>query len=130
MRYRVAWLSAGYLWIAVVTYLSLKTGPHHLSGSAFEDKIEHVAAFMAPALWFGQLYGSPRGRRNVGLFFLALGVLLEVIQQQIGHFPEIEWGDVAANSAGVALGWLLLRARMVAFLPRVDRWLERRIERN
>jgi hypothetical protein len=130
MKYRGVWLCAGCLWIAVVTYLSLKTGPHHLSGSAFEDKSEHVAAFMAPALWFGQLYASPRGRRNVGLFLLALGVLLEVVQQQIGDYREIEWGDVVANAAGVALGWLLLRWRMVtSLLPRVDRWLERLIER-
>jgi hypothetical protein len=116
--------------MAAVTYLSLKTGPHHVSGSPYEDKIEHVVAFLAPTLWFGQLYPSPRGRGSVALSFLALGIFLEFVQQQLGGYPEIEWGDVVANAAGVAAGWSLLRTRLVAVLPIVDRWLERRIERN
>ena len=126
MKYRAAWLSLGCLGIALVAYLTLKSGRHHFSDSPAEDKIEHVAAFLVPTLWFGELYDSLRWRGGVTLFVLTLAVLLEVAQRYLGHNPDYDWGDIAANCAGALLGWWLLKERRLRVLSRVEGWLERR----
>jgi VanZ family protein len=126
MRHRAVWLALGCLGIALVAYLTLKSGRHHFSDSAAEDKIEHVAAFLVPTLWFGLLYDSARWSRGVTLCVLTLAVLLEVAQREVGHNPDYDWGDIVANCAGALLGWWLLKSDRLRVRSRVEGWLERR----
>ena len=69
------------------------------------DAASHVALF-AVVTWLGW-----RLLRQVWPFVLmaGLGVVLEVVQWRVGGYARLEWPDVLANEAGVALA-LLLRA--------------------
>lgn len=84
--------------------------PNHPSaGNASTlDASVHIALFAGIGLWFGWFAGR-RARVFVPLF--ALAALLEVAQRALGHFPYVEWGDIIANEAGLALAWLLLWRR-------------------
>ncbi|UGB38284.1 hypothetical protein [Frateuria soli] len=39
----------------------------------------------------------------------ALGLVLEIVQWRVGGYPRIEWPDILANEAGVALATLTTR---------------------
>jgi len=94
--------------IGVLLLSAIYCLPNHPSAgsAALTDAIMHVALFAAIGGWFGWFAGA-RGRVFVPLAVLA--VLLEVGQWWIAGFPGVEWHDVIANEAGVALSLLGLR---------------------
>lgn len=126
-RYRALWIVVGLAGLAAITYVHLRSGPHHLlTFHRNADKIEHVVAFGAAMLWFGQLY-----RRGIegALFCICLmlgGVALEYVQHALGHYDPVEYGDMAADALGAFLGLLLLRTRMANIIASVDRWFAAR----
>lgn len=126
-RHRALWILLGLVGLGSITYVHLTSGPHHLlTFHRDADKIEHVVAFGAAMLWFGQLY-----RRGIegALFCICLilgGVALEYIQHALGHYDPVEYGDMAADALGAGLGLLLLRTRMANIIASLDRWLAQR----
>jgi len=79
--------------------------PGHPSAGHAEllDAVAHAGLFLGVGLWFG-LSGGREAR-----VFSALAVfaaLLEVAQWALGHFALIEWADILANEAGLAIAWL------------------------
>ena len=70
-----------------------------------QDRLAHGSVYALAATLAVLGWGMPRGGMVcVGL--VALGCLIEVLQVALptGHLAE--WGDVAANTCGTALGWL------------------------
>lgn len=96
--------------IALLVLSAVYCLPNHPSaGNASTlDASVHIALFAGIGLWFGWFAGR-RARIFVPLF--ALAALLEIAQSWVGHFPQVEWGDVIANEAGLVLAWLLLWLR-------------------
>ncbi|PJC04037.1 MAG: VanZ family protein, partial [Gallionellales bacterium CG_4_9_14_0_8_um_filter_55_61] len=58
MKYRYFWLSAGWLLISLVLYLSLMPHPPEPLSFKNADKLEHAFSYAMLALWFCQLYRS------------------------------------------------------------------------
>jgi hypothetical protein len=79
------------------------------------DALAHVGVFLGVGLWFG---GS--GARDLRAF----AALLEVAQGQLGRFPHVEWADIAANEAGLAMAWAILGGSR-RWLPRSGMGRER-----
>ena len=55
-------------------------------------------------LWFCVLYRRSRVRAFYALGFVAMGIALEFMQGNLGY-RTFELLDMAANTAGVMLGW-------------------------
>jgi VanZ family protein len=102
--------------VAVVSYLAMTPTPPEDLTTGW-DRLNHVSAFAALALsaWFGY-----RDRRSTLLWLLlallAFGGLIEVVQYFVPG-RSCEWGDLFADSVGIAggsllaLGWLAVSRR-------------------
>jgi VanZ family protein len=122
---RPIWLTIGWLLVALVVYLSLKSGwlpldalgrdamVHELSYD-----ISHVLAYSTLMLWFLQLYPISR-RPWIALGLLVLGATLEGLQ---GLTPDREPSviDMMADTIGVGLGWLLGRTPLSRTLETIE----------
>jgi hypothetical protein len=84
--------------------------PRHpsASDSAMLDALAHVALFTGIGAWFGRFVGR---RARVFIPLIGLAALLEVAQWRIGGYARIEWPDIIANEAGLALAALWLWRR-------------------
>jgi len=76
-------------------------------------------AYAALTFWYGAFikHGYPYAWR--ALAFIALGGVIEIMQSYTGHRSG-EWGDLAADAMGVALGYGLAHSP----LGNVLRWAE------
>lgn len=106
LRYHRTWLTLGGLWIAIVIILSLMPNPPDPLAFEQSDKLSHFLAYGWLMLWFCQLYSGAARRWDLALLFIALGVGLEFLQS-LTPDRAYEILDMAANSGGVLLGWLL-----------------------
>ena len=97
-------LRIGCIGLLVLSALYCLPGHPSVGHAGLLDAVVHVGLFLGVGLWFGL-----SGARSAPVF-LALAVfaaLLEMVQSVVGHFP-IEWPDVAANEAGLAVAWVAL----------------------
>jgi len=79
--------------------------PPDTSGVEFGDKLVHMVGYICLFVWFSQIYNrSNQWRPFVGL--VALGVLIEFAQGYSGY-RAFEVADMAANTSGVLMGWLI-----------------------
>jgi VanZ family protein len=124
LRYGAIWQVMGWLMVAVVVYLSLSPSPPKGPDFPDSDKLMHGLTYLVLTVWFGQLYRSGGGRLGWATAFAAMGAVLEVLQG-LGGVREASLADGAANAAGAACGWLLLRTRLSAGLV----WVEERLLR-
>lgn len=101
---RKVWLPLGWLWVAVVFYLSLM--PHPPEPVSFEgvDKLEHLIAYAGLMLWFCQIFQDQGKRVRLFLALVAMGVGLEILQG-MGGYRYFEYADMLANTLGVVIGW-------------------------
>jgi glycopeptide antibiotics resistance protein len=88
--------------VGVVVWLSLTPAPPKVD---FEqsDKVGHLLAYGVLMFWFAQLY-TRRTRFFYGLGFVAMGIVLEYLQDALGH-RTLDVADMAANTLGVLAGW-------------------------
>ena|SRR5687768_13210887 len=93
--------------VAAIVWLSLTPSPPVVDFKA-SDKVGHLAAYGLLMFWFCSLYLRGQARLLYGVAFVAMGVGLEVLQGMLG-FRTYDVLDMAANSAGVVLGWLSRR---------------------
>jgi VanZ family protein len=100
---RKIWLALGWLWVAVIFYLSLTPHPPEPVHFWSVDKLEHALAYALVMLWFCQLEYL---RVRLVVVFVAMGVGIEFLQGMTGY-RYFEYADMLANSAGVLLGWWL-----------------------
>lgn len=125
LRYRTFWLLIGYALIVLVVYLSLVSDPVELdTGLPYQDKLLHVLAYFSLTFWFMQVYHVRQHALFWVVFFLCLGLFLELMQ---GLEPArySETADMVANVLGVVLALLLSRTRLRFLLVGLERYLGR-----
>ena len=114
---RRLWLALGWLIVAAIVYFSLfkLVVATDIEGG---DKLHHFLAYGGLMAWWAQLYLSRAARLKLALAFIALGGAMELAQ---GLTPDRypEWLDLAANTAGVLLGWLASPPRLPNFYQRL-----------
>lgn len=90
----------------LVFITSLSLWPlEHLPAVSGSDKLHHGIAYAA--LMFPAAFRRPRLWPLLGLFFLCWSGGIELIQPYVNRYGE--WGDMAANAAGLLAGLLLAR---------------------
>lgn len=98
------WLGLGWGLVLVVIYLSLTPNPPAADISQF-DKVGHLSAYASLMAWWSQI---DRHHCRLALMFVLLGLALE-IAQSLTDYRQGDILDMAANTLGVGLGWLLTR---------------------
>ena len=95
-------LRIGCVGLLVLSALYCLPGHPSAGHAAVLDAVAHAGLFLGVGLWFG-LSGARNLRALLALAVFA--ALLEVAQWALGHFSHIEWADIAANEAGLAVAW-------------------------
>ena len=99
---RRAWQAAGFLFIALVAWLSLTPQPVD-AGRLGSVKIGHFVAYGWLMLWFSQLHAAARARIALAAGFALLGVALEYAQSLTGY-RSFAYADMRDNALGVLAG--------------------------
>jgi VanZ family protein len=107
--------------VIAIVYLSLTPAPISIP-AAEGDKYGHIAAYAAVTFWFMQIYDTARPRVIVVLALAALGGGLEIIQSFTGY-RSMEAADMAADVAGIVIGWIAGPPRTVNVLDRIEKVL-------
>jgi VanZ family protein len=112
------WIAGGWFIVAAIVYFSLI----QLAVDADVpngDKLGHLLGYGALMAWWSQLYVSMPARIKLALACITLGAAMELAQ---GLTPDRhpDWLDLAANAAGVLLGWLLAPPRLPSLYERLD----------
>ena len=125
MRYFKLWLAMGWLLILLVCYFSLTPTPPKID-IQFEhlDKLEHILSYLVLMAWFAQLYHTKQSRIYYALFFIVLGITIEVLQG-LGGIRYFEYSDMLANTSGVVMGLLLTLGKRKYLLLSFERRLYR-----
>ena len=109
LRRRALWLAGGWLLVCVVVALSLWPRlPRVDIGFQHLDKVGHALAYASLMAWFGFIY-QKRSHAVVFVLLVALGAILECAQYVLGY-RMFELVDLAANTLGITVGLLLVRA--------------------
>ena len=108
-----------YAFLSVITVMSLIELEFRMPDLkiSFLDKILHTGAYAVLMVTGGLFYLSGKGKKAqknrlliLGLLLIGYGILIEVLQKVL---PVDRWGelwDVLANTVGVLLGTLVLKA--------------------
>jgi VanZ family protein len=116
---RRLWLVLGWSLVLFVIYLSLTPEPVQVSVD-HGDKYGHIFAYAMLMSWFANLYALSGRRMQFAAGFVALGIALEFVQGWTGY-RSFEVADMAADAAGVGIGWLLAPPRLPNYLQGVER---------
>jgi VanZ family protein len=105
------WIVITLLTLTVITVLSLWP-LEELPLVPGGDKIHHMIAYAV--LMFPAALRKPVHWRLIGLFFIAYGGAIELVQPYVNRYSE--WLDVAANTTGIICG-LILAEVLIRSLP-------------
>jgi VanZ family protein len=119
LRFIRLWLAIGFLLVGVVCFLTLTPSPPDMGDFPESDKIGHFIAYSFLMLWFGFIYLRGRRYMRVGLAFIVMGIVLELIQGVL-DYRSFSTLDMGANACGVMIGWLLARTRLANALLYVE----------
>jgi len=101
---RRLWVGAVVALAAFIAWSSLSPQPL-VPVETLSDKIGHALAYFSLAL-LGSGIASPRRLRFAMLGCFLLGAALELAQGAFTEYRHAEWGDLAANTAGILAAWL------------------------
>jgi VanZ family protein len=123
LRLRKVWyvLGAGLTLLVIIASL---VPARDLPRLRISDKLEHVLAYLALALWFGGL-AAPRAYLRLSLGLLALGGGIEIAQGLMGLGRQADWYDFYADALGVALGLSLCLAGLRYWAVWLEQWPKR-----
>jgi len=124
LRLARVWYLLGALLTVLVVIASLVPA-RDLPRLHVSDKVEHILAYLALALWFGGLI-APRGYFRLALGLLALGGGIEIAQGLMGLGRQADWYDFYADALGVALGLSLCLAGLRHWAAWLEQWPKRR----
>ena len=111
LRYFNFWLSIGWLMVVFLCYFSLTAHPPEFDiDFEYFDKVRHFIAYFVLMFWFAQLYKNNKNRMGFGIFFILMGVVLEILQG-LGGVRYFEYYDMLANTVGVAIAWVITKKR-------------------
>ena len=119
LRWPALWLAIAWSFVSIIVYLSLAPTIEMPLTAEGSDKYAHVAAYAMLMFWFMQIYGSVRSRVATAAGLASLGIGLEVLQSYTGY-RTFEYADMAANVAGVVLGWLIAPPRTPNVVFRIE----------
>ncbi|GMR16014.1 MAG: hypothetical protein BMS9Abin31_0314 [Gammaproteobacteria bacterium] len=112
LRYFKLWWFIGWLLVIAICYLSLAPIPPDFDIKfKYVDKLEHFLTYLLLTGWFAQLYQTKQSRLFYLVFFILMGMLLEVLQG-LGTVRVFEYSDIVANSAGVLMAWQITKGRL------------------
>ena len=120
LQYRSLWLSGGILLVLAVVIGSLAPSVRAPLGN---DKLSHLSAYLALAIWFGGVY-RPAHYPWVAGALLALGGAIELVQGML-KYRSMEMADMLANTVGVLAGILLSWVLLGSWCQ----WIEARLPR-
>jgi VanZ family protein len=121
LRYRRFWVTASVILVLVVVWGSLQTAFSVRTPHGF-DKVEHFGTYLFLAVWFTGLYR--RGQYwLVVAALLGLGLAMEVAQWAMHAGRLADPYDMAANSAGVAVGCVIGLAFTGGWAGKAEQWL-------
>ena len=105
LKYKKLWLLIGFMLIAIVVYQTLTSSPIN-AGVQISDKFMHTVGYFILMGWFVQIYHCQPQRFFWGLFFIAMGIGMEFLQD-LGGVRFYEVNDMLANGLGVLIAWFL-----------------------
>ena len=120
LHYSHLWHFVGIVLLTSIIYLSLTPKPPITLSFSMGDKLGHLLAYGILMGWYTQLY---RGRMQLMLLAIAfalMGVLMEILQSVGGH-RFFEYGDMLANTLGVAIGWWISGYLLAGLLLRLEK---------
>lgn len=121
------WLGAWVLALAATVAVSLLPAPYLGQAPSGSDKLGHLLAYALLSAYAVQLFPGWRARGAAAAGLVLLGVAIEVAQGTlVPGWRSMEFADVLANAAGVALGL----ATAPTPLSRALLWLDRRVARR
>ncbi len=123
LRYRPFWIAASVVLVLLVAWGSLQSAFGGEVPQGF-DKVEHFSTYMFLAVWFTGIFARPRWW-TVVVALLALGASMEAGQYMMRAGRTADVYDMAANTAGVAVGLLLAALLTGGWAQRVESWLVR-----
>ena len=118
MRLEIPFRVMFFVWLAITLFMTLNPAPPFVNEINVNDKIEHGLTFagLAGLAGLGFTRAAP-GRILERLSFI--GALIEVFQAIPWMHRSCDWKDWLADTAGVALGLMLLPlARRILHLPK------------
>lgn len=96
----------------MVVYLSLTASPPVIYIEfEFFDKLEHFLVYFVLMAWFSQLYKTNSARIFYLLFFMLMGISLEILQG-MGGVRFFEYSDMLANSLGALFAWFITKGEL------------------
>ena len=121
LKLRFLWLAIGYGLVVLVVYLSLTSQPVDLELNVpYEDKFFHALAYFTLMAWFSQIYHDRFQRNMIAVVFVFMGVTLEYLQS-FDPARYSEFGDMIANTIGVALGFSMALTGAKNILLRLEK---------
>jgi hypothetical protein len=123
LRYPRAWLVLGWALVAFAAIASLMPASS-LPETGTNDKFQHSLAYALMALWFSGIY--PRSRYlviAVALFVLGIGIEWAQGAMHLGR--ERDFGDIIANTGGIAAGLVVAWLGLGGWAQRVEAWARR-----
>ena len=116
LRYFKLWLSIGWLMVFLLCYFSLISNPPEIKFDLkYFDKVRHFIAYFILMFWFAQLFKTSKSRLFYFVFFIVMGVILEILQG-MGGVRYFEYNDMLANSLGVMLAFLMTKGKFKTIL--------------
>lgn len=99
--------------IAILSLLPAWVFPPSVTGVAGMDKVVHAVLYGvlgALVYWARAADRKAPPRAGWALGAMGYGVLMEVLQLTLsGASRGFSWGDILANTVGIAVGWLVMR---------------------
>jgi VanZ family protein len=122
-RHARVWYALGVVLTLIVVISSLVPA-RDLPHVRVSDKVEHLVAYLALALWFGGLVRL-RHFPWLALALLALGGSIEIAQGLMGLGREADWRDFLANACGTGIGMALSLAGLRHWVRWLEQWPRR-----
>ena len=91
------------------------------------DKFHHALAYFVCMFSWAQWFTRPVARLRLALIFIVMGALIEFLQG-LTSYRSFEWLDIAADTEGVTLAWLLVTVQLAVqrrFAPEYRRTRQR-----
>ena len=87
------------------------------------DKLHHGLAYFACMFAWGQWFTGAVPRLRLAIIFIVMGALIECLQG-LTSYRSFEWLDMAADTVGVTLAWLVATVQLAVqrrFAPEYKR---------
>ena len=123
-RLRRLWTAAVILLAGAIAVGSLVPQPV-VPVETWSDKVAHYLAYLSLAL-LGSGISPPERLARAILRCFVFGAVIELAQAAATAERAAEWGDLAANSAGILTAWLIAGGGRAGWAYRAAAWWSNR----